>query len=78
MGQFWLDFKFIFQNTDWASEMKATIEEAQQYLTPNGQQPELTPDKPKAAPVWSGWDENTDWKPEEGYNAVFDLGDYEM
>ena len=58
--------------------MKATIEEAQQYLTPTGQQPELTPDKPKAAPVWSGRDENTDWKPEEGYNAVFDLGDYEM
>merc|ERR1712176_1638320 len=65
-------------NPKWASEMRSSIEDAQKFLQSNHQQPELTPSKPKAAPVWSGWDENTNWKPEEGYNAVLDLGDYEI
>ena len=32
----------------------------------------------KAKPVWSGWDDNKDWVPTEGFSAVYDLGDYEM
>ena len=33
----------------------------------------------KAAPVWSGWDDNSDWKPpESALTAKLELGDYEM
>ena len=65
----------------WAKDAANDIANSLNLLKKDSQKPGLTvkpKEKKQTKTQWSGWDDNKDWKPEEGYNAVYDLGDYEM
>ena len=47
------------KNQKWGDKMRNSIDQAMSFTKPE--------EPKKTKPTWSGWDSNTEWKPESGY-----------